>query len=257
MIELVIEPGAVHTWLVPVSVDERAAARRARLLSPDERERSRRYKSQARAAQFIAGRAALRALLGRITGQDPARLRFAQNSHGKPELAGGLEPPDRPELHFNVAHSGAFVLVAVTRVGPVGVDLEAIRPVRGLDAIARRWLSGEELTHLPAAPAAPQGSVAGVWDEAFLRLWTRKEALFKAWGTGLAWSASRTVSACNDLVETGPLESKDGAPGANAAAGHRIRRWSIRSWYPAPGYVASAAAPGDSWRLVCELWESG
>ena len=88
--------------------------------------------------------------------------------HGKPRLAGRGDDPG-----FSLTHSGALVGVAVG-TGPVGVDVEAHRPLSGLDGLVRHALSPAEL-----AAGTPDGS-------GFLVTWTRKEALLKATGEGLS-----------------------------------------------------------------------
>ena len=70
---------------------------------------------------------------------------------------------------------------AVTAIGPVGVDLEQVRPVDTL-ALARRWFPAREAAWLALLPP-------GQRDHAFLGLWTQKEAIAKALGTGLRGGA--------------------------------------------------------------------
>ena len=92
-------------------------------------------------------------------------IRVGRN--GKPYV------PDGPA--FNCSHSGNFVRRAV-HGSPVGIDLEARRPVRA--ALAARICTPEEL-----AFAAPGGRFDSL---RFLQLWTAKEAVrVKYTGEGL------------------------------------------------------------------------
>nr|WP_239062753.1 4'-phosphopantetheinyl transferase superfamily protein [Streptomyces sp. SID13031] len=59
--------------------------------------------------------------------------------------------------------------------GPVGIDLEDRYP-RDITALAHRWFAPTELAWLAGQPEEL---------EAFLHLWTAKEAVGKALGTGL------------------------------------------------------------------------
>ena len=59
----------------------------------------------------------LRAVLARYTGGDPAALRFARESKGRPYLADG--GPD-----FNLSDTVGGTVVAVANAGRLGVDLE-------------------------------------------------------------------------------------------------------------------------------------
>lgn len=87
-------------------------------------------------------------------------------TNGKPYVPGGPA--------FNCSHSGSFVCCAV-HGGPVGIDLEARRPVRA--ALAARICTPEELVF-----TAPGGRFDSL---RFLQLWTAKEAWVKYTGEGL------------------------------------------------------------------------
>ena len=89
--------------------------------------------------------------------------------------------PDRPEIHFNLSHSGPLALCAVGDA-PVGADVEVIRP--RWEGLPRRVLSEGEYRWF-----AGRGSR---WAD-FYTLWTLKEARLKYEGTGLN-RAPRTVA---------------------------------------------------------------
>lgn len=85
--------------------------------------------------------------------------------HGRPRLPGDW-------LHLSVTHSGDFVSVAASTAGPVGIDLEALRPLDHqplLDGVLAR----EERDKVTSA-------------EGFLTYWVRKESVLKATGAGLS-----------------------------------------------------------------------
>src|SRR5919107_90219 len=104
---------------------------------------------------------ALPYLLSRATAAPQNALVIKRGPQGKPFLA------SHPEVHFSVSHSGDLYVVAITRAGPVGVDIERIREVAEAEHIARRWLHGADPAH-------------------FFEHWTRREAHLKAIGTGLS-----------------------------------------------------------------------
>ncbi len=115
-----------------------------------------------------------RGVLAGYLGVAPDTLAFARGAFGKPRLAGaGVDGP----LEFNLSHSGGIIALAVARDG-VGVDIEAVRPLPELDAMAARSLAATEHREWTAAPPERRLDV-------FHRLWTRKEACLKAAGTGL------------------------------------------------------------------------
>ena len=84
---------------------------------------------------------------------------IARSPRGKPYF------PDAPERWFSLSHSGGLALCALSGDGPVGADIEQVRPRRaGLFAYA---LTAEEQT-----------VCGGDWGE-FYRLWTLKESWCK------------------------------------------------------------------------------
>lgn len=101
-------------------------------------------------------------------------------SHGRPVAV------DEPYLGLSLAHAGGLVLVAVVRGARVGVDLELVST--DVDRLADVALGPRD------APAATSA--------ALLRTWTRKEAVLKAVGVGLAVDPSRlAVSAAHEPPE--------------------------------------------------------
>lgn len=60
--------------------------------------------------------------------------------HGKPHVVG---PPGRSRVHLSLGRSAGRAVVAVTGLGPVGVDLEALGPETDDDLVA--WVRTESL----------------------------------------------------------------------------------------------------------------
>ena len=96
---------------------------------------------------------------------EPPHFSFAE--HGKPSLT------HHPHLHFSLSHCPQGV-ACVLDTRPVGIDLEAPRPLRpGVLAYA---MSPREQAEIEASPTP---------ELLFTRLWTRKEALLKLSGQGI------------------------------------------------------------------------
>lgn len=109
-------------------------------------------------------------------------LEFIQNVHGKPMLKG------YDNVHFSISHAKDYVICAIGDC-PIGVDVEDVmrhslqQGSARLTAIARKCFTDRENRFL---------DTAGNWQEAFLKVWTRKEAYGKAVGTGLNMELSQT-----------------------------------------------------------------
>jgi 4'-phosphopantetheinyl transferase len=168
----------LHGILV-VAVDLDHVTPAAWLLDADERARSERLRSPVHQRHFLAAHTVLRQVLGACLGLDPGGIRVARSEHGKPLLS------DHP-LNFNLSHSGARALIAVSGHGRVGIDLEHRQHLGSADAIAERMLAPTERASWLALPTFERPA-------ALLRAWTRKEALLKAIGRGLPAGMDRVV----------------------------------------------------------------
>jgi 4'-phosphopantetheinyl transferase len=162
--------------VVSLAADDELAASLA-LLSPDERDRAARIPNRDVRRRYVLARAALREALGVRTTRRPGALRFEYGERGKPRLAG-------PGPEFNLSHSGDLAVIAVSDRGPVGVDLERLRPRRRVDLMARRILAPPERERFERTAVADRA-------ELLLRCWTAKEAVAKALGDGLAIAPRR------------------------------------------------------------------
>jgi 4'-phosphopantetheinyl transferase len=101
-------------------------------------------------------------------------LRFVLDVAGKPRLAA---PWDKAPIHFSLAHADRILTVVVAG-SRVGVDVERVRRLPDLDAVARVCFTAEERVLLGARRDAAR-------EELFFTIWTRKEAWAKAMGVGL------------------------------------------------------------------------
>lgn len=171
-------------------------------LSDVECERLESYRSRAAAERYVVTRSLVRTVLGAHTGVSPRELRVRLTSMGKPEAEG---------VHFNVTHSGEVVLLAVSDDRPVGIDVERRRDIARVQALIDRWLTPDERAELEALRKI------GLDDsDAFLRVWSLKEARLKALGVGISGAATATVGLVvarrlDDLLE--PLTRGPGEPG--------------------------------------------
>ena len=150
----------------------------SQFLSADEHARAARFAFPDDRARYIAAHDALRRLLARRMGVAPQDLVFGQSDHGKP-FAGVANPPD-----FSLSHSAELAAVAIAprtggRTCGIGIDIEAVRAVD--IALAEEFFAAEEVRELKRI--RKQG---GDWIGAFFQLWTGKEAVVKAIGTGLS-----------------------------------------------------------------------
>jgi 4'-phosphopantetheinyl transferase len=194
-------------------------------LTQEERARAERLVRPRDGRRFVVCRGALRAIVGGLLGLAPDEVRFRAGPGGKPVLSpdgGGGRPP----LHFNVTHSGELALVAVDWTRELGVDVEKARPISEAARIVRSYFTEAETEQFhrfdeDARPAA------------FIRGWTRKEAILKAKGVGLAGLATgfETMFGVRDL-------DADFVPCSPSPI---VLGWTLWEASPQPGYVAALA----------------
>ena len=226
----------MHVWRA--TLDRSASSIRClgQTLSPDERARAARFHFRGDRERFIVGRGLLRAILGRYLEAEPKDLRFCYSPHGKPDLAKGF---GERRLRFNLAHSDALALYAITRGRGIGVDLERLRSDVVDEGIAERFFASGEVAVLRSLPP-------NVQPKAFFACWTRKEAYIKARGEGLSMPLDRfEVSLAPG--DPAALLSADGDQ-------EEVSRWSLRELAPGPGYAAALCVEGHGWRLKCREW---
>jgi 4'-phosphopantetheinyl transferase len=189
------------------------------LLSDDERVRQRSFVSPELRRRFGAARAGLRTLLGRHLDLDPRHLAFATNEFGKPRLAGD------GQVQFNLSHCEERAVLAISDTTEVGIDLERERPIEHVD-LAKRYFHPNEVTAITASPDEAEQR------RAFFLVWTLKEAVVKALGTGLST----------------PLDSFELAIGVSMPRLAVAPEGAPRTWWlhaaMADGYCWALAVPG-------------
>lgn len=170
-----------HVWLHPYAPP---TAGDLALLDPAERSRMAAFHHERDRHLYAVAHALLRRVLARQSRRPPTDLRFATEDHGRPYLLDDRGQPDG--LRFSLSHCAAGVAVAVCQGAAVGIDVEDAARQDDPMPLAPQVATADEESEL--AELAPSQRRA-----AFLRLWTRKEALLKAKGTGLL-TDPRTVS---------------------------------------------------------------
>jgi 4'-phosphopantetheinyl transferase len=227
----------VHVWATALSAPAQTLDDFATTLSPEEKGRAHKFKFEKHRNRYIAGRGALRKILGQYLRAGPAELRFVQLENGKPVLA---EEFSSTGIHFNLSHTEDLALVAVTRLGVVGVDVECIRPVKDMDELVARFFS-------PRENEAFQKVADDVKPAAFFNLWTRKEALLKATGEGITRSLS--------LVEVSFLPGESARLLAISGDAAKAATWSLRDLSPAAGFTGAVAIQSRDIEVRCWKWE--
>jgi len=236
-----LPPRVVRVWEIDLEDGSISSSDLEALLGPEERVRAERFHQMHDRERFVRSHGILRRLLGQASRLDPGTIRYEYGPRGKPRLLEWQPRPSMPGsvLQFNLSHSGSRALVALAWDREVGVDIEEIRPRVAMDELVQRFFAARECAEF--AGLAPELRIA-----AFYAGWTRKEALVKATGQGIAAAGLSDFAVRIDPeAEPGPYWAKDPA---------LLESWSVREVATRPGYRAAVAASGTDWRVDAQTW---
>lgn len=138
-------------------------------VSPERREQIGRFRRREDRMRSLIAELLARWMLARRLRIAPGEIRFVRNRYGKPLCTSG-------PVHFNLSHSGDWVVAAVSR-GEIGVDVERIDPAMDL-SLAAGLFTPAELAWMDQDGDGKR--------ERFFELWTYKESFIKCAGTGLS-----------------------------------------------------------------------
>ena len=131
------------------------------LLSPDERERAARFNFEQHRRRYLTAHIALHRILSRYLQIAPARLNFDLGGNGKPKFPPALASSG---FEFNLSHSNDMALLAVNRIGEVGVDIEYVKPGFKFEEIAERFFTAREVAAMRGFHPAATPSVFQMLD---------------------------------------------------------------------------------------------
>ena len=229
-LDVTMQPGTIHLYVIDLDVDTIEYAACKQLLTANELERAARFRQPKSRKRWIVSRARLRQALATHTDTLPQALVFEQSSDGKPAIVLGDQIR---EIHFNLSHSENLAMVAITELGPVGIDVEFERDIRDWRAVAARFFSPNEQAQLASLDVADR-------QHGFYCCWTRKEAVVKATGEGL-----RARLDSFDVLLSPRLHPKMLDDRRAQSAG---RHWQLHHLEPKSGYVGALAL--DSLRSI-------
>ncbi len=199
--------GPIDLVEVDLRADEQREAGAVAWLDMSDKERWMRLRGVRARREFALCRAAVRFHLCRRLDCSNRRLAFGALRYGKPfATVDGRTVP----YGFNVSHGGAHGLIAFAAGVSIGVDVEERSPRYDLEGMAERFCGSNERAALATAEGQEKTNL-------FYRIWTLKEALLKALGTGFA---------CDPTAYEVPRGVLRGARSGTV----RLHRGRSRSW---------------------------
>ena len=144
------------------------------LLTDTEKIRAEKFKHQGAKDLFVVSHGVLHWLLRKYLRNEYDQVDLKESEYHKPfiEIADGVRP-----LEFNLSHCEGFVALAFDK-GAIGIDIENIKPLDDLKGMCDQVFTPMEKEYVF------QYSETRNQLRRFFKLWTCKEAVLKANGTG-------------------------------------------------------------------------
>ncbi len=189
------------------------------LLDDFERGRAAKFMMAEDRNRYVAAHGQMRQILSLYVSKRAHELTIYQPKGEKPRLEGEL-------LFFNLSHSGNYALVAVSKTGEVGIDIEYKRPQTNVLSLARSTFSSTEYQSICSVDEVTQRDY-------FFNCWTRKEAFIKAIGKGFSYDTKAfTVSVEADKPSQFLCFDR---------SDYDINQWHLLSFEPYPDTQAALA----------------
>ncbi|HEY9133718.1 MAG TPA: 4'-phosphopantetheinyl transferase superfamily protein [Dyella sp.] len=156
------------------------------LLNAVEQARAMRFRFERDREPYAVGHAVWRIVLAACLNVPISAVPLVSTASGQPHLPG-------TRWVTSLSHSGSWVAIAVGEADCIGVDIERSPSQMNLSALMPRFCTPAECVQLSGLPTPLR-------ETRLLALWTRKEALLKAFGTGLNEDPASMAAAENTIV---------------------------------------------------------
>lgn len=146
-----------------------------RCVTPEKRERILRQRVQQNADNILLGDVLVKVVIKETFHIPISEQRFGYGEYGKPYLLG------YPEIQFNISHSNQYIVCGICD-RPIGVDIQKTGTYK--QTVAERVCSQAELQKILESKDR---------DSKFIKIWSAKEAILKAYGHGIGSVSLREV----------------------------------------------------------------
>ncbi len=161
----------VEIWSFSLLSNDAQLIEFERIISPAEKQRAYRLHAFNHQRRAIISAAKLRIILSQYLHIKPEHINYLHNEFGKPYI-------ENNPVHFNLSHSFDHAMIAISKDAPVGIDIEHHREKLDIQGLVRKVFTVNEQAQF--AKLGPEEQVYS-----FYKVWTCKEAILKALGTGL------------------------------------------------------------------------
>ena len=167
----------LHTWVIDTN-DNHFFQKYYDVLSKEEKERGQKFLFDSDSNNFLISHIATRLILSKYIKCLANQIVFGYHKYGKPYIL------NEDRTYFNLSHSGQKAVIAIYEKD-VGVDIEHVNRELNIKDIAEFAFNKQELFRFNTFSGHNQ-------KKEFFKLWTKKEAILKAKGTGLFYDLKNT-----------------------------------------------------------------
>jgi len=156
------------------------------LLSEQEQLKADRYRFTSDRNRYVLGHIAFRYLAAKYLNIQPAKVLIEKDKNNKPFIAN-----EHNDLNFNISHSGNKILLTFDIDNRLlGIDVERIDKQYEFKPVIKDYFTNEEQRFILEENSRDR----------FFQVWTRKEALMKALGTGLT-DEIKNINVLTDFIK--------------------------------------------------------
>lgn len=145
-----------------------------RYLSEEEKTQANQYFTDTLKERYVISHGILREILSFYIQKSPHEIIFIKNNYGKPFLKDSY-------VHFNMSHSHHLMCCTIGYNCKLGIDIELHNDDFDFHEISTHIFTSSEKEYFSSLKAHKSRI------QFFYKLWTKKEALSKAIGSGLAY----------------------------------------------------------------------
>lgn len=170
-------------------------------IQPEERSRVMQFVFRKDIRPALVGRLMLRSCAAQILSLSNNDIKFSRADKGKPIIDNVIQTP----FDLNVSHHGNYVVLACDATDKLGIDIMEIEMKEELDKyfkLMNRTFSPNEWTFIREGSSFDTDSSARAQMSRFLRLWSLKEAYFKAEGMGITTDLRSIEFICKSKTDS-------------------------------------------------------
>jgi 4'-phosphopantetheinyl transferase len=181
----------LHIIRIGISKNIKRILSHSDLLSKEDSKKSERIVREQDKHIFLASTLFKKILCGLYLGCEPQSVELEVNEFHKPKIR------NQESIHFNTSHSGDWLVFAFS-CNPCGIDVERINHDFDFSSVLDMSFHPDEIGFIQNSSQPPIN---------FFRIWTIKESILKALGTGL----TDNLKELNTLKELSKLPNKNDA----------------------------------------------